>query len=105
MTQWFYLIALVVSIGCLTLIDRRFSLAFWHDAKRSAVTIGSAMILFIIWDILGISLHIFFDGMSPYMLPIRIFPHFPIEELFFLFLLNYTVLLLYTGGRKRWPRT
>lgn len=104
MTQWYYLFALVLSISCLLLIDRRLKLAFWHDARRSITVIGFAIAFFIIWDLLGISFGIFFDGMSAYMLPVRLLPHFPIEELFFLFLLNYVVLLLYTGGQKRWPR-
>ncbi len=105
MTQWFYLAALLVSISCLLLIDYRYKLAFWHDYKRTIVTLAATIGLFIIWDILGISLGIFFDGNSPYMLPVRLLPHFPVEELFFLFLLSYVTLLIYTGARKRWPRT
>ena len=104
MTQWLYLLALVFSISCLLLIDHRFKLAFWHDRKRTAITVGVAIVLFIIWDIVGISLGIFFDGDSQYMLPIRLLPHFPIEELFFLFLLSYVTLLVYIGASKRWPR-
>lgn len=86
------------------MIDRRFRLAFWHDRTRATITIGVSMLLFIIWDILGISLGIFFDGMSQYMLPVRLAPHLPIEELFFLFLLTYVTLLIYNGVHARWPR-
>ena len=103
MTQWFYLIALLVSIGGIALIDRRFKLAFWKDSKRTSMTLAISIVLFIIWDILGISLGIFFDGASTYMLPVRLAPHFPIEEIFFLFLLTYVTLVIYNGIKVRWP--
>jgi lycopene cyclase domain-containing protein len=101
--MWFYLIALLVSIGGLLLIDRRLKLAFWNDKKRTAITIGVGMAIFIVWDLLGIHFGIFFHGGSEYTLPIRILPEFPIEELFFLFLLCYTALLFYLGLSK-WRR-
>jgi lycopene cyclase domain-containing protein len=104
-THWLYLVALVIAIGCLLLIDSRFKLAFWHDVKKTLLVTLAAVLIFIFWDILGIGLGIFFDGASVYMLPIRIIAHFPIEELFFLFLLSYTTLLIYLGVSKRWPRT
>ena len=101
--QWYYLIALVVSICGLALIDRRLKLAFWYDAKRTVKTIGVGIGLFVLWDYFGIAMGIFFSGNSPYSLPLRIFPEFPIEELFFLFLLCYTALLLYRGVQS-WRR-
>lgn len=61
--------------------------------------------MFIIWDILGIALGIFFHGDSPYSLPFRIAPEFPIEELFFLYLLTYTTLVVYNGARAWRLRT
>src|SRR3954471_23060676 len=103
MEQWYYLIALLVSISGLIVIDRRLKLAFWYDAKRTLKTIGIGMAAFILWDYFGISLGIFFSGESKYSLPFRIFPEFPIEELFFLFLLCYVALLLYRGVQS-WRR-
>ena len=92
---WLYLASLVVALGCLVLVDKRYSLAFFADAKRTAVTLGVAIGLFIVWDFLGIWLGIFFHGGSVYTLPFRIAPEFPIEELFFLTLLCYSTLLTY----------
>ena len=93
--QWFYLASLVFVIICLVLVDWRFKLAFFHDLKRTALTLGIAIWLFIVWDIFGIRLGIFGHGDSLYSLPYRIIPEFPIEELFFLFVLTYVALLLY----------
>lgn len=103
--NWYYLCALGVSISGLAVIDWRHKLAFWFDAARTLKTIGIAVGLFIIWDVLGIVLGIFFHGGSQFTLPVRIAPEFPIEELFFLFLLCYVTLLLYRGVPKLWPRT
>lgn len=100
--QWLYLGSLLFSISGLTVLDWRYKLAFWHDARRTVVTLSFAIMLFVLWDFVGIWFGIFFHGNSPYTLPYRIAPEFPIEELFFLFLLTYVTLLLYRGlGRWR----
>lgn len=101
--MFIYLGALLVSIGGLLLIDHRWKLVFWHDARRTALTIGIAMGIFVVWDLLGIGLGIFFHGGSLLTLPLRLAPEFPVEELFFLFLLCYVALLLYRGFTK-WRR-
>ena len=101
--QLLYLIGLLMSIGCLSLIDRRYSLAFYYNARRTAVVMAAAIGLFVIWDFAGIGLGIFYQGSSPYALDFTLLPEFPIEELLFLFLLCYVSLLGYryiqTGGR------
>jgi lycopene cyclase domain-containing protein len=99
--QWLYLASLVFVITCLVLVDWRFQLAFFHDLKRTALTLAIAVWLFIVWDIFGIKLGIFFHGDSAYTLPLRIIPDFPIEELFFLFVLTYVALLLYRFVSER----
>ena len=103
--SWYYLLALSVSIAGLFMLDYRYKLAFAKSAKRSGIAIFISMAIFIVWDALGIYMGIFFHGGSKYSLPFRIAPEFPIEELFFLFLLCYTALLLYLAGSKLWPRT
>jgi len=105
MEQFYYLGVLLVSITCLGAVDYRYELAFWHDKVRTAKTVLVSMLVFIFWDIVGIGLGVFFHGQSQYALPVRLLPEFPIEELFFLFLLCYTTLLLYRFGVKKWPRT
>lgn len=99
--EWAYLVSLVLVIACLVLVDWRFKLAFFYRAGRTAQTLAIAVWLFITWDILGIALDIFSHGDSIYALPYRIVPEFPIEELFFLFLLTYVALLLYRFFSKR----
>jgi len=99
--QWTYLIGLIIAIGGLVVLDRKFRLAFFHNFKRTAITLSFAVWLFITWDIFGIRLGIFFHGNSAYSLPNRIIPEFPIEELFFLFLLTYVSLLIYRFIEKR----
>lgn len=93
--QFFYLIALIVIIVCLILVDKKFSLAFFYRLKQTAMTLALSIWLFIVWDLFGIKLGIFYHGNSLYSLPFRIVPEFPIEELFFLFVLTYSTLLTY----------
>lgn len=94
MIPW-YLIGLIVAISCLGLIDYRFKLALFHDRTRTLLTLAVAIGLFIVWDIFGIRLGIFFHGGSDLTLSLRLFPEFPLEEVFFLTLLTYSALLTY----------
>lgn len=104
MEQWTYLAGLLFSISGLAILDWRYRLAFWYDARRTGLTLGCAVGLFIVWDIIGIAVGIFLHGNSPLTLPYRLFPEFPVEELFFLMLLCYVTLILYRGIGA-WRRT
>lgn len=99
-----YLGAILFSLFGMTMLDRRFKLAFFHDAKRSAITLLIGVIVFIVWDVFGITLGIFFEGESPFDTGIMLAPHFPLEELFFLTFLCYFTLILYRLLETRWRR-
>ncbi|UCN15443.1 lycopene cyclase domain-containing protein [Cellulomonas iranensis] len=90
-----YLGALAVSLGGLALLDRRFRLAFWYDARRSAWTVGLGVVGFLLWDLAGLALGIFARGDSPHMTGVLLAPELPLEEAFFLTLLCYVGLLLW----------
>lgn len=96
--QWAYLAGLIFSIAGLALFDRRHKLVFFDDALQAAITIGTGMIILLVWDVAGIALGIFYSGGSPYALPFMVLPEVPIEEFCFLFLLCYITLLIYRGG-------
>lgn len=98
--MWLYLSGLLFSLAGLTAIDWRHKLAFWYDARRSALTISSAVLTFIVWDLLGIGLGIFYYGGSVLTLPLRLAPEFPVEEIFFLTLLCYVTLLIYRAVER-----
>lgn len=98
---WVYLLGLIVGIAGMATIDWRYKLAYWHDRSRTLKVIGAAVAIFVVWDVLGIVLGIFRHGGSQYQLPFTLFPHFPVEEIFFLVLLTYTTLVIYTGA-SRW---
>lgn len=96
-----YLTSLAIALFGMAMIDRKYRLVFFHDAKRAAVTVGVAVGVFIIWDILGIALGIFRQGTSGYDLGFEVLPELPIEEFFFLFLLCYLSLICYEYLRRR----
>ncbi len=93
MTSYFYLLSLIVSIGGLALLDRRYTIAFFKDKRATVLTIFGTVVFFLLWDLLGIRLGIFFVGDSQYLSGIRLAPELPIEEVFFLILLSYVTLL------------
>lgn len=87
------------------ILDWRYTLAFFYDRRRTSIAILVGMAVFIIWDLLGISLGIFFDGNSPLTTGFMVLPDLPIEEFFFLFFLCYFSLIVYRIVEKLWPRT
>ena len=98
-----YLGALLLSLGGLAVLDRRFRLAFWSDPRRAGLTIGIGVVGFLLWDLAGLALGIFARGDSPHMTGLLLAPELPVEEAFFLALLCYTALLTWRG-LERWRR-
>ena len=83
------------------MLDRRFRLAFWADARRAALTVGIGVVGFLLWDLAGLGLGIFARGDSPHMTGLLLAPELPVEEAFFLALLCYTALLAWRGAGAR----
>lgn len=90
-----YLAALLVSLGCMALLDRRFRLFFWRDAKRAAIVLVIGVVFFLAWDLAGIGLDIFYRGESDIMKGVLLAPELPLEETFFLALLCYLTMNVY----------
>ena len=103
--NWAYAAALGFSLLGMAILDFRHGL-FWGAALRSksartwartaAVHFG-AWGVFLLWDVLGIGLGVFFRGDSPYMTGIDVAPHLPVEELLFLFFLVWLTINVFAG--------
>lgn len=96
-----YLIALMVSLAGLGFLDWRHRIALFDDARRTLATVGAAVAFFLVWDLIGVGLGIFFRGDSEYLTGIQVAPEVPVEELFFLTLLVYQTLLLWLALSRR----
>ena len=103
-----YLTALAVALTGMALLDRRFGLFFWRDARRAAIVLTLGVAFFLVWDLGGILLGIFFRGQTDFMTGLLIGPELPIEEVFFLTLLCYNTMNAYTAAGDwlggRWSR-
>jgi lycopene cyclase domain-containing protein len=104
MSQFAYLAALVVSLAGLGLLDWRYRVAIFADARRALLTLAVGIAFFLLWDAVGIGLGIFFRGDGPYMTGVLLAPELPLEELFFLTLLVYQTLLLWRYFERRHTR-
>jgi len=98
--NWLYLAALLVSLLGMVVLDRRFRLFFWADARRAAIVLPAGVLFFLLWDLAGIGLGIFFRGPSPLVTGIVVAPEVPIEEVFFLTLLCYLTMNVFAGITK-----
>jgi lycopene cyclase domain-containing protein len=90
-----YLLALLVSITGMVVLDRRFTLFFFRDARRASIVLAAGLVFFLVWDLAGIGLGIFFRGETSFMTGLQLAPELPIEELFFLTLLCYLSMNLF----------
>ncbi len=99
--SFLYLAALLVSLGGMITLDRRFRLFFWVDWRRAAIVMVVGIAFFLAWDVAGIDLQIFFRGNPGLLTGVLIGYELPLEEVFFLALLCYLTMNLY-GGADRW---
>jgi lycopene cyclase domain-containing protein len=91
-SSYLYISGLLFSIVGLGLLDWRFKIAFSRNSKAAALATLLPMILFLVWDGAGIALGIFFRGETSHLTGLLVAPELPLEEIFFLFLLNYSTL-------------
>jgi lycopene cyclase domain-containing protein len=90
-----YLGALLVALAGMVILDRRLALFFWRNAARAAVVLAVGLVFFLVWDLQGIRLGIFFHGETAFMTGWQWAPELPFEEPFFLLLLCYLAMNLY----------
>jgi len=95
-----YLAVLLISIFGMVILDWKFKLAFFRDLRVSAVTLVLGVAMFSTWDYMGIQEGIFFRGSGQWMTGLQLFAEYPIEELFFLILLNYLCLNILEFARR-----
>ncbi|MGV8969611.1 MAG: lycopene cyclase domain-containing protein [Microbacteriaceae bacterium] len=92
-----YLVALGIALTGMVMLDRRFGLFFWRDARRASIVLVAGVIFFVVWDLFGIGLGIFFRGETNFMTGLQVAPELPVEEIFFLTLLCYLTMNAYSA--------
>jgi lycopene cyclase domain-containing protein len=98
--SWLYLAALLFSLMGMVILDRRFSLFFWADSRRASIVLPAGVLFFLLWDLAGIGLGIFFRGPSEFVTGLVVAPEVPIEEIAFLALLCYLTMNVFAGITK-----
>lgn len=95
-----YLAILLVTLGCMLLLDWRFRLFFWRDAVSASIVTIVGLAFFLLWDIAGIAGGIFFRGEAVVATGIVLAPELPIEEPIFLLFLVVCTMVVYTGAMR-----
>ncbi len=99
-TSLLYLAALLISAVCMLLIDWRHRLFVFREPLRAVIILVIGAVFFLLWDIAGIALGIFFQGSGPYMTGIMLAPELPLEELVFLLFLCHVTMVLVLGAQR-----
>ena len=84
-----YLAALLGSMFCMGLVDRRWKLFVFRRPGVALAAVGCGFVLFLVWDVVAIALDMYTKGDSPAMTGIDVAPHLPVEELVFITFLCY----------------
>lgn len=100
-----YLAALAIALTGMVMLDRRFHLFFWADARRASIVLAVGVLFFLVWDFLGVGLGIFFRGETSFMTGLQIAPEIPLEEVFFLILLCYLTMNVYGAASRAVDRS
>ncbi|WP_313821596.1 lycopene cyclase domain-containing protein [Citricoccus sp.] len=94
MTEFLYLAALLVSTGCMALLDRRFRLVLWRAPRAGTITVAIGIAFFLAWDLAAIASEHYAAGQSEGMTGIMLAPELPLEEIVFITFLSYLTLVL-----------
>lgn len=92
-----YLAALLLSSAGLVLVDRRWRLLLWHDARRAVIVLVSGVVVLLGADLVGIANGLFFRAPTRVMTGVLLAPELPAEEPVFLAFLCYLTMLLVRG--------
>ena len=96
-----YLVALLIALTGMVMLDRRFGLFFWRDARRASIVLIAGVLFFFVWDLAGVGLGIFFRGETAFMTGLQVAPEVPLEEICFLTLLCYLTMNVYGFASTR----
>ena len=95
-----YLASLLVSLTGMVVLDRRFRLFDWVNARRASLVHLIGIVFFLVWDVYGIGQGLFFRGETSFMTGIVLGPELPLEEIFFLTLLTYLTMNLFGASTQ-----
>lgn len=98
-----YLVFLLVSTACMVLVDRRWGLFFWRDARRATWVLAIGVAVLLVADLIGIALGVFSRAPTWAMTGILLGPELPLEEPVFLAFLCYLTMNLLALA-ERMPR-
>ena len=102
--NFIYLGTIVVSFLGMAIVDWRWRVAWFADARATAKVLATSFVLFFCWDLVGIRLGIFFLGSSAYKTGWQLLPNFPVEEVGFLLFLGYLTLVVWLLSERRGQR-
>lgn len=95
-----YLGLLLTFLGCMLLLDWRYRLFFWRDWLAAVIVTVAGTAFFLIWDVFGIVLGIFFRGDAVVATGVVLGPEMPVEEPIFLVFLVVCTMVIYTGSAR-----
>lgn len=98
--SWLYLGTLLTSLACMVLLDHRFGLFLFADARRGVAVLAVGLVFFVLWDVVAIGLGFYGRGQSKALSGVELVAHLPVEELVFITFLCYLTMVLHALVRR-----
>ncbi|MGP9490245.1 lycopene cyclase domain-containing protein [Arthrobacter sp. MYb229] len=92
-----YLLILLGLIVCMGLLDARFKLFVFAKPWAALASLVLGTVFFLLWDVIAIAQGIFLHLDSALMTGIMVAEQLPLEEVFFLFFLCYSTMIVVNG--------
>lgn len=95
--SWVYLTSILVSGGCMGLVDRRWRLFLFRrgGARTALLLLAVGAAFFLTWDLVAIGLGVYERGDSPGMTGLEVADELPVEEIFFVVFLCYVTMVVH----------
>lgn len=84
-----YLLLLLVALGGVAAVDRRWRLVLAADRRAGLVAVGAGVVLFLAWDAVALTRGFYSRGGAAELLGVDVLPRLPVEEVVFVTFLAY----------------
>lgn len=98
-----YLLVLLLALGGVAAVDRRWRLVLASDRRAGLVAVGAGVALFLMWDAVALARGFYSRGGADALLGVDVLPRLPVEEVVFVTFLAYLAAVVHAIALRLGP--
>jgi len=95
-----YLLVLLVALGGVAAVDRRWRLVLATDRRAGLLAVGAGVVLFLAWDAVALARGFYSRGGAQELLGVEVLPRLPVEEVVFVTFLAYLAAVVHAVATR-----